>query len=281
MSQFSLRALKQDLTPEEVKVLNRQAWRSTVNSLNFSYSRMMGNSFQFAIMPFLSWIYPKEEDLEKKMAAIQRTCGFWNCEQTTTAFAIAMIASMELQASRDENFDVASINAVKASLIGPLSAIGDVIFWVTWRIIVTGIALSFSLQGSVLGPLLFVVVYNFPKMYARFYLTFLGYRLGMDFLQRASKSGILQHIITTFTIIGLTMIGGMTATLVNVRLALTFRMQGVEQSFLSMFNGIFRGSLDLAVVLFMMWLVRKKAKPSYIVLATLAVCVLGKYVGVF
>ncbi len=141
MSQFGLKSLKQDLTPEETKVLTWQAWRSTVNSLNFCFSRMMGNAFQFAIMPFISWLYPSEADKERKLAALARTCGFWNCEQTTTAFAIAIIASMELQASKDENFDVASINAVKASLIGPLSAIGDTIFWVTWRVIVTGIAI--------------------------------------------------------------------------------------------------------------------------------------------
>ncbi len=116
---------------------------------------------------------------------------------------------------------------------------------------------------------------------ARYYLTFLGYKLGVDFLSAAAKSGILQHIITTATIIGLTMIGGMTAAMVNVRLALTFKMGDIEQPILNMFNGIFKGFLDITVVLCIMMLVKKKVKVFTIMFCTLIICVLGKWVGVF
>ena len=49
---------------------------------------------------------------------------------------------------KNPNYDTKSINAVKASLMGPLASIGDSIFWGTLKIIATGIGVSFAAAGS-------------------------------------------------------------------------------------------------------------------------------------
>lgn len=281
MSQFSMKSLKTGLSTDERKQVSRMYWRTLAAGINFCYSRFMGNGFAYALMPFILWLYPKPEDQERKVAALTRHANYWNCEATMHAFAVGLIASMEMQAAKDKDFDVASIEAVKMSLVGPLSAIGDTIFWVTWRVIVTGIAISFSLEGSLVGPILFLLLYNTPKWMARYYLTFLGFKLGKDFLEEAARTGIIQHIIKAASVIGLVMIGGMVSRMIRVPLKLTFKMNGIEQPLINLFDGIVKGFLSLVVIFFMVWLTKKRIKPIIIVFGSIAVCILFKYIGVF
>ncbi len=49
---------------------------------------------------------------------------------------------MEKEASINPDFDKGSINAVKVALMGPLSGIGDSIFWGSLRVVAAGIGLS-------------------------------------------------------------------------------------------------------------------------------------------
>lgn len=46
--------------------------------------------------------------------------------------------------------------------MGPLSGVGDAFCWGTLRILATGVGTSLALQGSILGPILFLLVFNVP-----------------------------------------------------------------------------------------------------------------------
>ena len=194
---------------------------------------------------------------------------------------IGILASLEKDLSETGNTSAETIESIKASLIGPFSAIGDTIFWVTWRILVTGIALTFSLQGSVVGPIFFITVYNIPKYYLRYHLQLLGYKVGQDFLTSLGKSGMMQQITQAASILGAFMIGGMVPMLVAVPVGATIVMNGLEQPVKEIFDGIMPGFLELAVLLIMLWLIRKKVRPIFIVLGAFAIGILGTYVGLF
>ncbi len=58
--------------------------------------------------------------------------------------------------------DATAIDNVKASLMGPLAGLGDSFFWGTLRLIATGIGTSLALKGNILGPILFLLVFNVP-----------------------------------------------------------------------------------------------------------------------
>ena len=57
---------------------------------------------------------------------------------------MGIAAAMEKEASINPDFDKSSINAVKVALMGPLSGIGDSIFWGSLRVVAAGIGLSYS-----------------------------------------------------------------------------------------------------------------------------------------
>ena len=51
---------------------------------------------------------------------------YYNCTPQTSSFVLGLAASMEEQYAEDqENFNPETISALKTSLMGPLSGIGD------------------------------------------------------------------------------------------------------------------------------------------------------------
>lgn len=77
---------------------------------------------------------------------------------------------MEEKNSQQKNMDATAIDNVKASLMGPLAGLGDSFFWGTLRLIATGIGTSLALKGNILGPILFLLVFNVPHILVRWCL---------------------------------------------------------------------------------------------------------------
>lgn len=273
--------LQEGISKDEVKLLKQIEWRSQFYALVYSYSRLCANSIPYALYPYINWLYPNPEDKEKKVAALKRGLAYWNMTPSFSPFCFALFASMEKEAKENPNFDVSTINAIKASIQGPLAGIGDSIFWVTWRIIVTGIALQFSLQGSIIGPILFILLYNSLNYATRHFGLYIGYKMGTNFLSKAYESGLIQVITKTAAIIGLIMVGGMAASQVSIPIALTYSLNGAEQSIYDIFNSILPGLLELMFTLGVLKLVKKKVNIIYIILAVFAFCILGAMVGLF
>ena len=109
-------------------------WRSLNIQASWNYERQMNMGFLYGIAPTL---YPNENDPEQlahKKEAYEREMAFYNCTPQTSAFTLGLAASMEEQYAADrENFNPETINAVKTSLMGPLSGVGDSFFQGTVR----------------------------------------------------------------------------------------------------------------------------------------------------
>lgn len=274
--------LKEGLSKQEVKLLNGMYWRSQNYAIAWCYSRMLGTSCAWILYPFISWLYPKKEQQEKKMQALDRESkAFFNITPQIGPLCYSIFAAMEKEAAENDDFDVSSINAVKASIQGPLSGIGDSLFWVTWRVIITGIALPMVMEANPMGPIIFALGFNIPSYVLRYYLTFIGYKLGTTFISKVYESGLIQLLTKTAATIGLIMIGGMVAQQVSVPLNLTLNLSGAELNVLEVFNGIVPGFLEFGLMMLVLYLVKKKANVLLIILGVFAVCILGALVGIF
>lgn len=108
---------------------------------------------------------------------------WFNATMHINNFIMGLVASMEKQNSEDENFDASSITAVKASLMGPLSGIGDSFFWGILRVIAAGIGISLASTGSPLGAIVFLLLYNVPAFLIHYYALYSGYSIGESFIQ--------------------------------------------------------------------------------------------------
>lgn len=100
------------------------------------------------------------------------------------------------------------------ALMGPLAGIGDSFFWGVLRVIAAGIAVSMGQSGNILAPVVFLLIFNIPTIAARYYGTFLGYTLGLTYIERIYKSGLINILTKAASIVGLIMVGGMTSKMV-------------------------------------------------------------------
>lgn len=93
---------------------------------SFNYERMMSLAFSYSMSGVIQKLYP---DVNDQKEAMQRHLEFFNCTSATSPFIAGVAASMEERKANDPSFDESSINAMKAGLMGPISGIGDSIFW--------------------------------------------------------------------------------------------------------------------------------------------------------
>ena len=126
---------------------------------------------------------------------------------------------MEESNARNEDFDTSSINNVKVALMGPLAGIGDSMFWGTLRVIATGIGTSLAMQGSILGPLLFWLIFNVPAFAVRYICLKFGYKFGTSFLNKIEESGMMPKLTFGAAVLGLMVIGAMIPSMITVNIA--------------------------------------------------------------
>ena len=247
-------------------------WRSWAIQDSWNYERQMNMGFLYGIAPTIDRLYPDENDPEqvaKRKEAYERHMAFYNCTPQTSAFVLGLASSMEEDYARDpENFDPETINAVKTSLMGPLSGIGDSFFQGTIRTIAFGLGTALAMQGSILGPVLAMVISAAFSVPITWYAGKFGYEMGNSFLERL-QSGAMEKIMYACGIVGLMAIGGMVATLIGITTPLTFSEGTVVLQ--DILNGIVPMVLDLGAVMGMYYLIKRNVKTTWM----LAICILG------
>ena len=169
---------------------------------------------------------------------------------------------MEEQNALNENFDTSSINSVKAGLMGPMAGVGDSVYWGILKTIATGIGCQFSLHGSILGPILFMLIFNIPHWVIRYLLTFTGYNLGSKIFSFMSGSNnLIQKITVSAGILGMTVLGAMTVNMISLTTPLVFNMANdVSLKLQDTLDEIIPGLLPLAAVFIISALLRKQVK---------------------
>lgn len=269
-----------NMTNDDKKMLNKMFWRSLTLSGTWNYVNAQGVATAYMMLPFLKKTYPNKEDEGKLKEAMKRNMAYFNITPALSTFPLGIAASMEEENASLDSFDVASINAVKASLMGPLSGIGDSFFWGTFRVIAAGIGISLAEQGNVLGPILFLLLYNIPHFFVRFYGGRLGYNLGGQFIKKAYENGLISILTKSATMLGLIMVGAMIYTSVPFSTTLSFNMSGMEYQLQEILDEILKGILPLTATMICFGLVRKKVNANMIIVGILLVSLLFAVLGV-
>lgn len=249
--------ITKNLSKEERKMLRKAFWRSFTLYAVVSPAKQGASGFCYSMMPFIDSFY--KDKPEEKKAALVRSMSYFNTTIPCSTFIMGLTASMEKKNSEQEDFDANSINAVKSSLMGPLAGIGDSIFWGVLRVIAAGIAVGLGMSGNILAPVVFLLLFNVPSILIRYYGTFLGYRLGSEYIQKMYESGLMSILTKCARIVGLVMVGGMTAGMVTFQSKFELMMEGSSiLNLQSMLDQIFVGIVPLGLTLLCYYLLKKK-----------------------
>lgn len=253
-------------------------FRSLAMEANFNFETWQNTGFAFSIIPVLKKLYKTPQSMSK---ALERHLQFFNTTAHGSTLILGITAAMEEQNSRKADFDEESINAVKLGLMGPLAGVFDSFFWGTLKVIAAGVGISLALNGNVLGPILFLLIFNIPHIVLRYNLTFIGYNAGNKFLQNLVKSNIMDKLTTGASILGLMVIGAMPAMLMSIKTPLNIGTSDSQVSLQSILDQLVPNMLPLALTLLVFFFVKKNIKTTWLLLGILVLGFAGSIVHIF
>ncbi|MDO4662750.1 MAG: PTS system mannose/fructose/sorbose family transporter subunit IID [Tissierellia bacterium] len=194
----------EDQTPApelDQKTLNKMVWRSLFLQASFNYERMQAAGWLWGILPGLEKIHKNKKDLA---ASMTHNMEFFNTHPFLVTFVMGIVLSLE-----QNKADIQTIRAVRVSAMGPLGGIGDALFWFTLVPIVAGLTSNMAIEGKLIAPFLFLIIFNVFQFAIRFGLMNWSYKLGQDAI------GILTENAKEFTraasILGIFVVGALTA----------------------------------------------------------------------
>lgn len=245
---------------------------------SWHYERQMHMGFAYMMIPILKKLYG--DDKKKLSAALNRHLEFFNITPALSPFVGGITAAMEEQNASSENFDTSSINAVKASLMGPLSGIGDSIFLGTLRVLAAGIGISLAMKGNILGPILFLLIYNIPNFGVRYFGVMKGYELGTNFLIKVQKSGLMDKVMFAAAVLGVMVVGGMSNSLVSASTPIAFGVGKAMTKLQDILDGILPGMLNLGFFGLFYYLNNKKINVIWMIIGTVILGVICAAFGI-
>lgn len=263
--------------------LNAVVRRSNLFQGSWNFERMQGLGFAYAMVPVIKRLYPDPNSLERK-AAIKRHLEFFNTQPFVGAPILGVTIAMEEERANGKEIDDAAINGIKVGLMGPLAGVGDPIFWGTVRPVFAALGAGIALTGSLLGPILFFVLFNLVRLAARYYGVTYGYKKGLDVVQDMS-GGLLQKLTEGASILGLFIMGALVQkwTSINVPLVVsTITMQdGTTQTTTvqQILDSLMPGLLPLLLTFACMWLLRNRVNALWIIVGFFAIGILGAATG--
>lgn len=271
---------QENLTTEDKKMLRSVFWRSwTMNASRTGATQYHAVGVIYTLLPVINRFYKtKEEQAE----AITRHTTWFNATMHINNFIMGLVASMEKRNSEDSTFDASSITAVKASLMGPISGIGDSFFWGILRVIAAGIGISIANTGSFLGAIVFLLLYNIPAFFIHYYALYSGYSVGANFIQRMYESGGMKILTKCSSMLGLMMMGSMTASNVKFKTILEVSVKGSDQvmKIQDYLNQLFIGIVPLTVTFLAFWMLKKKVNVNVVMLSIMVLGILLGLLGI-
>ena len=253
-------------------------FRSLALEANFNFETWQNTGFAFAMIPALKRVYKDKKDMAQ---ALKRHLQIFNTSPYGSTLVMGITAAMEEQNSRDADFYAESISSVKLGLMGPLAGIFDSLFWGTFKVIAAGVGTSLAIKGNIMGPVIFILIFNIPHLLLRYNLTFIGYNAGTKFLSNLAKSNVMDRLTTGASILGLMVVGAMPATLINITTPITIGSAKSAITIQGILDQIVPAIIPLGLTFLVYYFVKKSVKTTYLLLGLLILGFFGSMIHLF
>jgi len=244
----------------------------------YNYERLQGLGFAHGMTPIIDRLYTAKDEVA---AALRRHLVFFNTEPNVGAVVHGVAVALEEQrALGGSELTGEAINSVKSGLMGPLAGIGDSLTQglITPTLLALGIGLA--QQGNVAGPVLYVLLESAAIIGISYFTWMQGYRWGKLAVERILRAGLLQSLTEGATVLGLTVVGALAATVVQLttKLSITVGPQtvNIQQDVL---DKILKGALPLSLTLLIWWLLARKKSPITVIIVVFLVGLVGTWIG--
>lgn len=284
--------------------------RSTFLQASWNYERMQNGGYLFAMIPAIKKLYKDKAD---RVAALKRHMEFFNTHPYIASPIIGVNLALEQEKANGAPVDDAAIQGVKVGMMGPLAGIGDPVFWFTLRPILGAMCASIAMDGNMLGPIMFFLLWNIIRMGFMWYTQEFGYNVG-NLITENLSGDLLTNITRGASILGMFVLGALVQRWVSIKFApvvssiqlsegayiewdkLPGGAAGIKAAFEQVGSGLaldpikvttlqnnldalIPGLVPLLLTLLCMWLLKKGISPIVIILSLFVVGIVGHLIG--
>ncbi|AFP84776.1 PTS mannose transporter subunit IID [secondary endosymbiont of Ctenarytaina eucalypti] len=256
--------------------------RSNLFQGSWNFERMQALGFCFSMVPVIRRLYPENNDDRKQ--AIKRHLEFFNTHPYVAAPVLGVTMAMEEQRANGAPIDDAAINGIKVGLMGPLAGVGDPIFWGTVRPVFAALGAGIAMSGSLLGPMLFFILFNLIRITTHYYGVAYGYRKGLNIVNDIS-GGFLQKLTEGASILGLFVMGALVNKWTHVNIpCVVSRITNIEgqttvTTVQTILDQLMPGLVPLLLTFGCMWLLRRKVNALWIIMGFFIIGIFGYWTG--
>lgn len=211
----------------------------------------------FAVLPALKKIYKDDNDLRE---ALDNHFKYFNCMPWLTNLILGATLALE------DNQGIQAKDAVqdlKVSLMGPLSGIGDSIFFILIPTILGSITAYMAQEGNPLGMIVWCI-YGLILGFVRVKSVSWGYQGGLKLVNELGKK--LSVFTNSISAMGLTVVGALIPSLVKVTTPLVFKMGDVTQEVQTILDTIMPAMIPAIFTFIAYKLLGKNVKISWLIL---------------
>ena len=235
----------------------------------FNYETMQSGGWVYSIHPAMEKIYDGDADLlaEKYKDHFK----FYNTHPWMGNIILG--ACIAIESTKDPDATKQAVE-MRTALMGPLAGIGDAIIWIMFMTILGAIAAYMALEGSIVGWVIAEVI-QLVIWFAFYKLFFVAYDQGVTFV--TTRSAQLQHITEAASVIGLSVVGALVASTVNVIFGITMSYGEVVQPVNDLLDSIIPHFGNVVTVALIYWGLGRKSMTSgkMIVIVLVAAIVLS------
>lgn len=257
--------------------------RSNFQQASFNFERIHALGFCFDMVPAIKRLY---HDKKEQAAALKRHMTFFNVTPACVGPVLGVTAAMEEAKANGAPVEDGAISSLKIGLMGPLCGVGDPIFWGTLRPITAALGASMAVNGSILGPILFFVLFNAVRLASLWFGLKYGYDKGLEVVLHSLGGNLLQKITEGATILGMFVMGALVSkwTVIKVPIVVS-RITGpdgkeVVTTVQTILDQLMPGLLALALTLVVCKLLRKNITPITLIFGLFAVGIIGAALGI-
>lgn len=266
------------------KLTKKDVFKCYANWITFSLGcqnmeRMMAPGFVRMMGLVADKLY---DDPEQKKALLARHAQFFNTEETFGAIVPGVALGMEEKRAEGEDIPDELIQSTKTALMGPFAGMGDSLIGGTLRPILLSIAMGLSASsGSLAGPVFYMASWLVIIIPLSWILFSRGYKLGISASDFLFANGRKDMIVRAANIVGLVIVGAISAQYVSATSGLTYVSSDVEYTLQGILDSIMPGLFPLALTLLAWFLLDKKGwKISKVFVLFIVIAVVTGLTGI-
>ena len=219
-------------------------------------------------------LYPNKDDYKE---ALQRHLELFNTNATAGGLILGTTLAMEEEkANNPDSIPGEAIISIKTGLMGPVAAFGDSFSAGTITTLFILAACSLAKSGSMAGfwLLLLGTMYTLGELIV---LTKLTYKKGRSAIKDILSSSLMSDVIEGANILGMAMMGALTASMVNLSVALSATLSVQDK-----IDAIMPGLLPISVLFIYYLLISKKhVSVAKLVIGTIVLGIVFAAIGLF